>query len=1002
MQKLFHSIRKRMHFLPIIGKRSSSEPLDEVIEALRPHFDREWYVRQYPDCLETGLDPIEHYVVAGAERGHDPHPDFSTLSYLERNEDVRTSGVNPFYHWLTFGHAEGRDGFGSGDPPAGARVPDVARRNAMFSVFVCCTGRSTEEIDASLASLEQQAYRNFEVILLGCGDDRRAAAFLLSSRGLFCEIDGRPADAFREDGGVCWRGDYLMMLEAGDTLGNQALEAFALAAAQEDVGADLIVCDRHAGRDRSCRRVPGVDVDLLLHCDYLASGCAISRTAVRRVAAQARQDSLYDLVLAVAQSGASWKHVAEPLLHINAEPPTAEFALCGEDEARGLSIIIPNRDRPELLHACTRFLQQLRIPFELIIVDNGSRLPETEALYSRLRTEFGAVVLRIDHAFNYSRMVNAGVAAARHEFVLLLNNDILIGDPAVVTTAMEYAARPGVGVVGSVLHYPDGSVQHAGFVFWLAPDGRIASEHVLRHARASAEGTDNFWALSSPRGWQAVTGAFHLMRKTVYDAAGGYDESNFPIEYNDVDFCFRVRSMGMRVICLPLPGIIHDESSTRRNMETELVSRMRKVAKRVMKARWLPNFVHDPFFHPDMKRAMAVTMLADRQRPGSDRADLISGQAGVPSLHQKGTSPDAWGPRQLAPGLCILGYLNSEIGLGEAARNLGRACDATRLPISYVNRSLAERSNDPSIESFFQPRADRRATVRVEGLTLNGYNLKDEGLGRIQLLYVFWELPHIPEGARAMLDSYDEIWAASEFIATALRNAVRRPVRLIPQALDLPPAPAPQRPRANTFRFLTFFDFDSQLARKNPMAAIAAFRAAFPQRKDVELVVKARGLANDNARRMISDAIGGDRRIRLIDATLSRAEMNNTMREADAFVSLHRAEGFGFGAAEALAAGKAVIATNWSATSEFVTADTGFVVDYELRPVQASEYVYSEGQVWADPILESAVAQFRAVADNPEAAWAKARKGHELLLGRNSFTSVGARIASALTDLGAL
>lgn len=1002
MQKLFRSIRRRMHFLPVIGKRLSSDSLDEIVDALRPHFDLEWYVRQYPDCLETGLDPIQHYVVAGAERGYDPHPDFSTLSYLARHEDVRTSGINPFYHWLTFGHTEGRDGFGSGAAPTTGYAPEAARRNPMFSVLLCCEGKSSEEVDASLASLARQAYRNFESILLGCSDAGLSGAFLLSSRGLFCDVASRPADAFREDVGVCWRGDYLLVLEAGQTLDDRALAAFASAAAQDDVGADLIVCDRLVGQDLTCRRIPGVDLDLLLHCNYIASGCAVSRGAVRRVAVQTQYDSLYDLVLAVAQSKASWKHVAEPLLHMKSEPPAARFALSDEGEGRGLSIIIPNRDRPELLHTCTRFLQKLRVPFELIIVDNGSRAPETETLYNQLRSEFDAVILRIDHAFNYSRLVNAGVAAATHEYILLLNNDVVISDPAAVTTAIKYAAQPGVGVVGSVLHYPDGSVQHAGFVFWLTPDGGIASDHVLRHAKATDEATDTFWARSYPRGWQAVTGAFHLMRRSMFDAAGGYDESNFPVEYNDVDFCFRMRAMGMRVVCLPLPGLIHDESSTRRNMDADLVSHMRKTAKRVMKARWLPNFVHDPFFHPEMKRAMAVARLADRMRPESDPALSILGQAGVSAYQEPGSSPDAWGPRRLAPGLCILGYLNSEIGLGEAARNLGRACDASRLPTSYVNRTLAERSNDPSIESFFQHRPDRRATVRVEGLTLNGYNLTDEGLGRIQLLYVFWELPHIPQGARAMLDKYDEIWAASEFIATALRDAVRRPVRLVPQALDLSPAPAARRSGASTFRFLTFFDFDSHLARKNPMAAIAAFRAAFPQRSDVELVVKARGLADDKARRTVSDAIRGDRRIRLIDATLSRAEMNSMMREADAFVSLHRAEGFGFGAAEALAAGKAVIATNWSATSEFVTPDTGFVVDYELRAVETSEYVHSEGQVWADPILDSAVAQLRAVADNPEAAWTKARRGHELLLGRNSFASVGARIATALNELGAL
>ena len=143
-------------------------------------------------------------------------------------------------------------------------------------------------------------------------------------------------------------------------------------------------------------------------------------------------------------------------------------------------------------------------------------------------------------------------------------------------------------------------------------------------------------------------------------------------------------------------------------------------------------------------------------------------------LSQGGVSPDACGPRHISPGICILGFLNSEIGLGEAARNLGRACDTARLPTSYVNRPLAKRSNEPAIETFFQRRPDRLVTLRVEGLTLEGYDFDDAGQGRFQVLYPYWELPRIPKGAIAMLDRYDEIWAGSEFIATALRAAVRR------------------------------------------------------------------------------------------------------------------------------------------------------------------------------------------------------------------------------------
>jgi GT2 family glycosyltransferase/glycosyltransferase involved in cell wall biosynthesis len=999
MRTLFESVVARVLSRARTRSRIASAELDQVVKAIRPEFDCNWYIEQYPGSTDGGLDPVLHYVLAGAELGFDPHPRFSTRQYLARNDDVRSSGMNPYYHWLSFGRGEGRD---PGSDEAPGRPVAQSSGNAMFSVFLCCSGHAPEHIAASIDSLARQSYRNFEVILLGHDDAGHAGSFPVSSRGLFCEAHKGPADVLRRGGENCWRGDYLMMIAAGDTLEAHALAALSVAAAQDEECAEVLLCDHATGTARTRRKAPGLDPDLLAHFDYLSSGIAVSKPAVLRATATSSHDSLYSLALAIAEGGASWRHVTEPLLRTNAEPTPASFTMSGRRAAAGVSIIIPNRDRPDLLRACTHFLEGLRDPFQLIIVDNGSTDPDTEILYNQLETKFGAVVLRVDHAFNYSRMVNAGAAVAKQEFLLLLNNDVVITDPLVVVTALDYAARPGVGVVGSVLRYPDGGVQHAGMVFWLAPDGSIGSDHVFRHARETDDAADMLWALSAPRGWQAVTGAFQVVRRSVYAAVGGYDECNLPIEYNDVDFCFRIRALGMRVVCLPLPGIIHDESSTRRGIGADTNRSMRRAAHLVMKARWLPNFRHDPFLHPEVRRAMGVKTHTDHQKLEAARIGSLQGQARGLPVYQRGTAPDARGPRQLAPGICILGYLNSEIGLGESARNFGRACDAARLPASYVNRPLFKRSNEPVIESFFQPRADRRVTIRIEGLTVDGYNLNDEGMGRIQLLYVFWELPRIPDGARAMLDQYDEIWAGSEFIATALREAVRKPVRVVRQPLDVPAFLRDVQTSSDRFRFLTYFDFDSHLARKNPMAAIFAFRAAFPERKDVQLVVKARGIANAEARRVIAETIGDDRRIRLIDATLSRCQMTSLMNDCDAFISLHRAEGFGFGAAEAFAAGKAVIATDWSATSEFVTPETGFPVAYRLRPVNKSEYVCSENQIWADPLVDSAVEQLRAVADNPDAARARARKGHALLLENNSFTVVGARIATALGELGAL
>ncbi|TIT77043.1 MAG: glycosyltransferase, partial [Mesorhizobium sp.] len=157
--------------------------------------------------------------------------------------------------------------------------------------------------------------------------------------------------------------------------------------------------------------------------------------------------------------------------------------------------------------------------------------------------------------------------------------------------------------------------------------------------------------------------------------------------------------------------------------------------------------------------------------------------------------------------------------------------------------------------------------------------------------------------------------------------------------------PAPRSDRA-TLRFFTYLDFDSYVARKNPQAAVNAFRAAFPSAKrDVELIIKTRGERDEGLRQWLGDMAAQDDRIQIVDHTLDRMGVDSLMRGCDAFISLHRSEGFGFGAAEALAAGKAVVATDYGGTTDFINELTGYPVAYALEPVRHGEYVQTKGQV---------------------------------------------------------
>jgi len=359
-------------------------------------------------------------------------------------------------------------------------------------------------------------------------------------------------------------------------------------------------------------------------------------------------------------------------------------------------------------------------------------------------------------------------------------------------------------------------------------------------------------------------------------------------------------------------------------------------------------------------------------------------------------------PMLLQEGLCIVGYLCSEIGLGQAARNLAYACDSQRLPLSFCNLPLAGRQNDREFATKCNQIRDRKANVLITGLASVGTHPQQRTAGRLNVLYPFWELARVRPEWLTDIRRFDEIWAPTAFVASALADT-GRPVRLVRQPLRLPAAVPPPRSRRETLRLFTYLDFDSYGERKNPAGAVNAFQAAFkPAQRDVELVVKVRGASSGGLRRWLRKAAAADPRIKVIDRTLDRAQMDALMADCDAFISLHRSEGFGFGAAEALAAGKAVVATNYGGTTDFISPATGYPVDYTLVPVKPGEYVDTDGQVWAAPRLEAAAAALQAIYQDPADAYARTVRGFTLLHEQSAPAVIGAQIERLLRDAGAL
>jgi GT2 family glycosyltransferase len=213
-----------------------------------------------------------------------------------------------------------------------------------------------------------------------------------------------------------------------------------------------------------------------------------------------------------------------------------------------VSVIIPTRDRADLLAKCLDSLDSSAYKrLEVIVVDNGSVEEETKTLFDSRDLK----VVRDPGDFNFSRLVNAGAAAATGDYLLLLNNDVEAINEEWIEAMLEHAQRPEVGVVGARLLYPNGRPQHEGVALGIG--GTFAGHIDWR----------NYLGLSQAiRNCSAVTAAAALTRRSVFDQLGGFDES-FRVAYGDVDYCLRARECGYMVVYTPYAELYHHESASR-------------------------------------------------------------------------------------------------------------------------------------------------------------------------------------------------------------------------------------------------------------------------------------------------------------------------------------------------------------------------------------------------------------------------------------------------------
>jgi glycosyltransferase involved in cell wall biosynthesis len=245
--------------------------------------------------------------------------------------------------------------------------------------------------------------------------------------------------------------------------------------------------------------------------------------------------------------------------------------------------------------------------------------------------------------------------------------------------------------------------------------------------------------------------------------------------------------------------------------------------------------------------------------------------------------------------------------------------------------------------------------------------------------YFAWELPDPPRDWPSSRSLWHEIWTPSRYSARSLSKWSDCPIKVVPHVL-LRDDTEPKRWRKGEepLVFLTIADARSSLSRKNPRGAVKAFQMAFPQESNVELIVKLQKTEIQGSPELdeLLVAIKSDPRIRLINGTLTRNEMNGLFLSAHTFLSLHRAEGFGIPLLEAQSLGLATIATAWSGNMDFMTEQTSLLIPYTIATMHDVGGVY--GRVnWADPDVHSAATAMRRLYDDPNELARFAKAGWE-------------------------
>lgn len=470
---------------------------------------------------------------------------------------------------------------------------DGLKNGPLISIIVLGYESERGLLDQTLTSISRQWYANYEVILVSAmgTENLEKSSRLLPGRLAVIDTLSPQSELLTR-----LTGHYMAVIRAGDELTPDAFYEMALNVVEGEL--DLIYSDHDTVNESGLYVSPSFKSDfnreLLFSHNYIKNLVMYKVSFLLNIAASLFDlSNTYDLLLCAIERSENIKHVPRVLLHqhiLNAGQPASDREALhrmvarrnlGETVESGIvpntfrfkrrrnfsplvSIIIPFKDKPELLRMCIGSILEKSTyqNFEIIGISNNSESQETFDLMKVLSGKDARLrFVTHDIPFNYSEINNFGATLANGDHLILLNNDIEIISPDWIESLLEYSVQEDVGAVGALLLYPNDTIQHAGVIIGL---GGVAG-HSHKHRKFDCDDT-----VVRPYVGQylsAVTAACLMVKKDLFRLVDGLNEQ-LAVAFNDVDFCLRLVERGFKNVYTPYCMAYHHESVSRGSEDT--------------------------------------------------------------------------------------------------------------------------------------------------------------------------------------------------------------------------------------------------------------------------------------------------------------------------------------------------------------------------------------------------------------------------------------------------